>query len=112
MRAHRVYFREGKLQPDVFKEQGDGMSVDWDKYSTAKETKKRARKNPQDNAVVRKCAGRIREIASLRVEHQPDRVRQNRPHSNVLGLPARNTPDLVEVRVKLRRISTIVLPLD
>ena len=111
MRAHRMYFREGELQPGVFRAQGDGMSVDWDKYSTAEETKKRAGKNPHDNAVVRMCAGRIREIAGLRVEHQPDRVGQNRAHSNVLGLPAHSTPDLVEVRLKLRRISTIVHPL-
>jgi len=55
MRVHRMYFREGELQPGVFKQQGDGMSVDWDKYSTAEETKKRARKNPRDNAVIRMC---------------------------------------------------------
>ena len=88
------------------------MSVNWDKYSTADETKAQATKNPQDNAVLLMRVGAIRETNDLKVEHQPDLSCGNRAHSNVLGIPANGTPALVEVRVKLRRISTIVLPLE
>ena len=112
MRAHRMHFRDGELHPGVFREQGNGMSVDWDKYSTAEDTKNRARKNPHDNAVVSMGVARVREIGNLQVKHQPDQALRNRAHSNVLGLPARDSPELVEVRLKLRRISTVVLPLD
>lgn len=112
MRAHRMHFRDGELQPGVFRQQGDGMSVDWDKYSRAEDTKNRSTKNPNDNAVISLRVARVREIQSLEVEHQPDHTQGNRAHSNVLGLPPHDPHALVEVRLKLRRISTVVLPLD
>ncbi len=112
MRAHRTHFRDGALQPGVFRQHNDGMSVNWKKYATALDTRNGATKNPNENAVVNICAGRIREIPGLQVVHAPDMTRNNRAHSNVLGIPNRNTPELVEVRLKLLRISTVVLPVD
>ena len=110
MRAHRVHFRKGELQPGVFRQHGDGMSVDWKKYSTSQETRNRSAK-PLENAVIRASVGRIREISGLDVQHKPDRERSNRAHSNVVGLPPHHTPELVEVRIKLLRITIVVLPL-
>src|SRR6266704_4421132 len=109
MRAHRMHFRNSELQPGVFRLHGDGMSVDWEKYSTPQETKNRAAK-PVDNAVIGTRVGQIRGLSGLEVQHKPEPV--NRAHSNVLGLPAHSTPELVEVRLKLLRISKVLLPLD
>ena len=109
MRAHRAHFREGELQPGVFRQHGDGMSVDWDKYSTAQATRSRGA-IPTDNAVIAARVGHIRGLSGLDVHHKPEQ--SNQAHSNVIGLPSRTTPELVEVRVKLLRISKVVLPLD
>lgn len=102
MRAHRMFFKDGQLAPGVFRDHAAGMSVDWEKYSTAKETHLRA-KTPQDNAVIQLVAGHVRAIPPLTVEHRP--VLENRSHSEITG---RKDP---EVRVKLRRIAQIVIPL-
>ncbi len=109
MRAHRMHFRNGQLQPGVFRQHGDGMSVDWEKYTTPQETRHRAAK-PPDNAVLGATAGGIRKIGGLQVQHKPERI--NRAHSNVLGLPPHDTPELIEFRVKLLRIATVVLALE
>ena len=111
MRAHKVHFRNGELLPGVFRQQGDGMSVDWEKYAKPEDTRNRAAK-PLENAVIAANVGTIREIHNLQVQHAPDHERENRAHSNVAGLPPRNTPELVEVRIKLLRVSTVVLPLN
>lgn len=102
MRAHRMFFKDGKLAPGVFRDQGDGISVDWERYSSPDETQRRARK-PEDNAVVEMKAGDIRPIP-LTVEHHP--VEDNRAHSEVLG---RKDP---QARIMLRRASRIVIPLQ
>ena len=110
MRAHRAHFRNGELQPGVFRQHGEGMSVDWEKYSTSQETRNRAAK-PLENAVIGASVGHIRDVSGLDVLHKPDYEGSNRAHSNVVGLPANNTPELVEVRIKLLRIATVVLSL-
>ena len=109
MRAHRMHFRDGKLAPSVFREQDGAMSVNWDKYATAEQTRQRSRKNPRDNAVLSMPVVGIRLIDSLRVEHTPEQ--ENRAHSDVCGLPA-DREQLTEIRVLLLRISEIVLPLQ
>ena len=73
------------------------MSTDWEKYSTAEETRARA-KFPQDNGVIKLHAGGIRSIEGLTVEHEPDVKHMNRAHSEVFG---DKTP---EVRIKLNRL--------
>ena len=108
MRAHQMHFREGQLQPGVFKQQGEGMSVDWEKYSTPLETRNRAAKLHQ-NAVIALNVGGVRETFGLQVQHTPD-YPSNRAHSDVTGFP-RNTPERTEVRIKLLRISSVLLPL-
>ncbi|HVA18425.1 MAG TPA: hypothetical protein VMV59_12005 [Candidatus Dormibacteraeota bacterium] len=106
MRAHRDHFPGGKLAPGLFRQRGGGMSVDWEKYSTPEETKNRA-KQPADNAVVKLSAAGIRAIQPLRVEHTPD-YPENRSHSDVFDMPTDES--LVEVRVRLLRITDVVIP--
>ena len=108
MRAHQDYFRDGELQPGVFKPHGKGMSVNWDRYASAEGTKKQANKNRDHNAVISMPVVEIRKIDDLRVEHTPEP--SNRAHSDVFGLP--KGVQLNEVRVLLRRISTLVIPLS
>lgn len=67
MRAHRMFFRDGQFAPGVFRDQGDGMSVDWERYSTPEETRLRARR-PEDNAVIEMVTGEVRAIPPVSVE--------------------------------------------
>lgn len=106
MRAHRMFFRNRVLQPCVFRPHGGGMSVDWEKYSSAEDARQRATV-PLDNAVICLPVGGIRDISSLDVKHAP--VPENRAHSDVVGLP--EGEDLTEVRVLLLAASCVVVRL-
>jgi hypothetical protein len=106
LRAHRNLLRDGLIVPGVFRAQGEGMSIDWSKYSTPQETRERARK-PLDNAVIALIAGEIRIKVGLPVYHTPEP--ENQSHSEV-KLPE-NDEDLTEARIKLGRIATIEIPL-
>ena len=107
MRIHRSWVRGGELIIGVFQDRGGGMSVDWNKYSTAEETKNRAR-SPADNGVIGIIAGKICLIDGLQIEHDPVQentrdsegkpIQPNRAHTEILG---EKTP---ERRVKLSRI--------
>lgn len=110
MRAHSMFFRRRVLQPGVFRPHGGSMSVDWDKYSSPEETRRRAA-NPQENAVISLSVDGIRHIGSLDVEHTPDRNPEsmNRAHSDVIGIP--EGEDLTEVRTLLLAASNIVIGL-
>jgi hypothetical protein len=105
MRAHRAYLLDGELSPGVCREQGGGMSVDWERYSTAEQTKQRAKK-PEDNAVIKMPVIGIRDIKPLIVEHTPD-YPVNRAHAEVFGMPQRE--QCAETRLKLLRIADIVI---
>ena len=106
MRAHWMFFRARHLQPGVFRSHDGGMSADWDKYSSAEETRQRA-KTPQDNAVISLSAGSIRNINTLNVQHTPEPT--NRAHSDVTGFP--EGEDFTEIRVLLLAASNIVIAL-
>lgn len=88
-----------KPHPGVFSENKGSMSTDWDKYSTAVETRLRAPR-PEKFAVLRMIVGRIREIDELSVIHSPIQnvagVDDNRAHTDVFGLepPTSASPDL------------------
>ena len=81
------------------------MSTDWDKYSTAKECRQRAR-NPVDNAVIQLSAGSVRKIPGQTITHEP--VPDNRAHTDVRG-EKKSDP---EVRVRFLQIMKIVIPLQ
>jgi hypothetical protein len=107
MRIHKNFIVGGDVTPNTFRDQGPGMSVDWNEYSTPLETRNRAR-TPSANAVISMIAAEIRKIDALTVEHTPIQensfdeegrpLAPNRAHSEVIG---QKTP---EVRVKLSRI--------
>ena len=107
LRVHKNLIPHGELTPNVFRDQGHGMSVDWRKYSTPSETRDRGRV-PADNAVISMAVGGIRQIDGLVVKHDPIQVnsfgtqgnplKPNRAHSLVIG------EKTTECRLKLSRV--------
>ncbi len=97
--------KDGSIAASAFRNHGEGMSTDWEKYSTREETRQRA-KNPNANAVVSLVVGEVRRVPGQQVEHTPDTERHNRAHTDVLG---EKDP---EARLKLRRIAEIVIPFN
>jgi hypothetical protein len=109
MRAHKVHFIDGELQAGVFRPQGEGMSVNWCKYASTEETRLQAKNFPENNAVIALPVIGIRQIEGLGVQHTP--IRENRAHSEVFGIPDARE-QLVEIRMRLRRIARCVLPIE
>jgi hypothetical protein len=93
-RVHASYYPDGELRPGVFHDVEGGMSVDWEKFSTAIQARNRARV-PEMNGVVSFVAGEVRQVPQI-VEHRP--LDDNIAHSDIIG---EKTP---EVRVKLMGI--------
>jgi hypothetical protein len=108
IRAHKQHYPKGQLMPGVFRKQGEGMSVDWAKYSTPDQTRSRA-KIAADNAVIRLAVGPVRAIRPLAVCHSP--TEENRSHTDVIGLPD-NGEELTEMRESLLALAVTVLALD
>lgn len=114
MRLHRCFILQNDVGPNAFREHGGGMSVDWNKYSTALETRNRGRGSPLDNGVISMIAGAVRAIEGLVVEHAPiqenlldeigDAIPSNRAHSEVLGISSGSAEKKTERRLKLSRI--------
>ncbi len=105
MRVHEMWRRNGSISPGAFRNHGKGMSTDWEKYTTPRETRQRA-KQPERNGVIRLHVGSVRELPEQQVEHTPDVQQANRAHTDVFGKKDE------EVRVKLRRIAEVVVPFD
>jgi len=108
MRVHRQYFNpDGSIQPGVFKNQGEGMSTDWSKYADPEYTRSQGRM-PEENGVISLIAGDARHIPGQIVVHTPDRIKNNRAHTDVYGEKKKDP----EIRVRFSRICRLVLPLS
>jgi hypothetical protein len=81
--------RDMKVAPGVFKENKGSISTDWEKYSTAAETRSR-QGGPERFAVLRMIVGKVKEIEYLTVSHSPiqgvEGQRDNRAHACIYGL--------------------------
>jgi hypothetical protein len=108
MRVHRAYIDEkGAPTPGAFRNlptPESGMSTDWCKYSSAEETRQRAR-SPAENGVIALPVESVRQIPGQTVEHTPQQrppepLKPNRAHTDIWG------PKSPEVRVKLLGIYT------
>ncbi len=113
MRAHRVFFSSGgELKPGVFRcrDNSNTVSVNWDRYATAEDTQQQARKDPDDNGIIRMPVVGIRRINNLTVKHTP--LVQNRSHADV-GPFSDHREEITETRVLLLRIAEVVkLPVN
>jgi hypothetical protein len=80
---------EIRVAPGHFRVNKGSMSCDWQKYSTAAETRSR-QGAPERFAIIGMIAGKIREIDALSVVHSPiqgvEGLLDNRAHTSVLGL--------------------------
>lgn len=104
MRVHYALVdASGNPLPAAFRNHGDGMSSDWSRYSTPRETLERASR-PAKRGVVQMIVGKIRDLPDQRVEHTPEP--DNRAHTDVFG------EKTTEVRVKFLRISSWAIPLQ
>ena len=88
---HRVHVNfvkhsGGHLRPNCFSDKkGVGLSTDWDKYSTAAQT--RLRPGPEkavNYGIVGFNAGAVRHIQQLTVAHSP--TEDNDAHTDIFGL--------------------------
>jgi hypothetical protein len=71
-----------KIQPNIFRSDPDGMSVNWNKYATAKET---LGADNSKNGVIQMIVNDIgKEPEPLEVKHTP--TFENRAHASVLGI--------------------------
>lgn len=68
----------------IFNVNNPGMSTDWSKYSSPKETRNRAEMStPEDNGVISLQTGEVRNINKLLVNYSP--TKKNRAHSIIIG---------------------------
>jgi hypothetical protein len=116
MRVHKNQLDpNGEPIPGAFKNRPkstDGMSTDWNEYSSAKECRLRAR-TPEDNAILQLRVGDVRQISLQTVEHTPIYNSTaatppilNRAHTDVFG--EKNT----EVRLHFIRIYRMVIRIE
>src|ERR1035438_1043712 len=97
--------------PGMFRENRGSISADWEKYSTAEETRARQGR-PEIFAILRLIVGGIREIDGLTVVHSPTQnvveLPDNRAHSGIFGMesPTMSNPELgrkERIRTELHR---------
>lgn len=108
MRVHRTQLDpDGEPFPHVFKNQPtptDGMSTDWDKYSTPADTQRGGRKPADEYSVIGLPVGATRKIPHQAVTHEP--LAENRAHTEVFG-----EKKLTEVRERFMQIYKTVVAL-
>lgn len=101
MRVPVGWLPGSQFHPGIFREIEGAISVDWEKYSTADETRGRAR-NPSQNGVIALVVGAVRLIESLSVEHEP--ILSNRAHSGIHGLTQPGALPAEESKTKRRKL--------
>jgi hypothetical protein len=78
-----------KVAPGVFKENKGSISTDWEKYSTAVETRSRQGR-PERFAALRMVVSKVKEIEELSVSHEPIQgiggQSDNQAHTSIYGL--------------------------
>ncbi len=102
-RVHVNNTADGKPIPGAFRDVGDSMSTDWNKYATASESQSRAKK-PEKNGILKLNVGSVRSIPQT-VTHSPDLELNNRSHTSVIGDKS------TKVRYKLMEIYKWVIPI-
>jgi hypothetical protein len=112
MRVHRtLMITREKVAPGAFRNQpagGNGMSTNWNKYSTPEATQipERVGGRAEDNAVISMRVDLIQRIPGQSVEHTPTSV--NRAHTDVWG-DKKTDP---QVRVEFTKIAFVEIGLE
>jgi hypothetical protein len=90
MRVHRNMIKNGQPSTGIFKNQPtstDGMSTDWEKYSTPEDTRNRVApsKDPANYGVISMQVENVKNVPNQTVVHTPDIPNNNRAHTDVFG---------------------------
>lgn len=98
----------GAFSPKPKSDPNASLSVNWDKYICPRCTTKVDA--PQHHSVYGVLALRVADVTDeslprLEVKHSPTKF-TNRAHSSILGIQG---PDRTEARLKLSRLSTVVI---
>ena len=94
------------IPPATFRVSGEGISVEWEKYATATESLKRAYESNK-NGIIQIKTGDVRNIEPLNVIHSP--LKENRAHSNIIGLENLSKSQKIKVRFKLSQYASWVI---
>ena len=97
---------EGEPFPHTFKKQPtptDGMSTDWDKHASPRNSQRGGRNPPEDYAVIKFSAGDVRAIPRQSVVHEP--LPTNRAHTEVFG-----EKKSTEVRERFMQVYQMIVP--
>jgi hypothetical protein len=93
---NRDYRKSNKvLAPRAFTNMGNGMSSDWNKYSTTVETRNRA-KDPENWGVISLNVRHVRSIPEQYVNHTPSV--HNQAHTDIVG------PKVIKIQLEYLRI--------
>ncbi len=112
MRVLHNHIEDGKPMPGAFRVRGEeeqqGMSTDWNKYSTPIETRNRIRqdRSATEYGVLGMNVGVARSVPNQAILHAP--IVENRAHTNVTGpIGAKNQK--TEIRLRFMQISYWVI---
>jgi hypothetical protein len=93
--------------PGIFRENKGSISTDWERYSSASQTRARQGR-PERFAIIRLVAGSVREIDGLSVVHSPvqniEGLPDNQAHTDIFGLES--SPSLNPELGRKERIRT------
>lgn len=104
-RIPKAHVIDGDIMWHSFTPVGDGLSTDWDKYSTAEEALTRPTpaypngRTRQTHGIGHFNVSHLHEIDILRVIHAPSIA--NRAHSLIQGFPEAKEP-YIKIRKKLK----------
>jgi len=90
---------ENDIPPFAFKD-NNGISTDWNKYSTPEESQYRA-SEPEKNGIIQIKVALIRLYKNLTIVHAP--LPSNRAHSLINGLKSYKKEDQTDIRKRLAR---------
>jgi hypothetical protein len=94
-----------EIPPYAFKD-NNGISTEWNKYSTPEETRQRAL-DPKKNGVIKIKVEIIRQFQNFSVNHAP--IPLNRAHSNINGLKTYKKEDQTDIRKRLSRAAEWII---
>lgn len=97
-----------EIPPYAFKD-NNGISTEWNKYTTPEESQQRALE-PNKNGVIQIKVGFVKQFKYLSVDHAP--IPQNRAHSNINGLKSYKKEDQTDIRKRLARMAEWIIKIS
>lgn len=93
------------IPPFAFKD-NNGISTDWNKYSSPEESRQRAL-DPEKNGIIQVKVESVRQFQNLTINHTP--LPSNRAHTTINGLKDYKKEDQTDIRKRLARLATWII---